>query len=247
MEIKKQIEFSARGSSLLEMLLCTPLALLFLIVVIDSGGAYLQRASFADALRATLNSEFVYERGKTLLTLDDDTFSLITDERVATELVSGLSNELAQILREVQHYRGSETVSSFKVTVSAIAIDIDELTGALKSPTYRVLALSQTGNTMYESSSATPGYQGENMDEFLQKELRRQFEREVSLYAIPLGVRYLTSTGQAKPRYLSQAVLLYAQAEGYAHSIHSEAVKRMIGSLFAIDEKHLVLLRSQVS
>lgn len=238
------------------MLLFTPLALLFLFVVIDAGMLALEKAAISDALRGGMSSELLFEQQGSVLELGDD-FSLhlasgFSLEQATTDVPQLLAEVSSNIVGEVaraQGYEETEVPATFKVTLAAVLLSIDPITGhALNSEVLQPIVKIPDGPYSFELTQYNPDYPYRSMDEFLIEQLHLTTHNQPSPYAIPAGLAYDPSSllpGEA--RYLENAVLLYGEVTATPRGINGSYVKSALGSFYVLQDQYLVPLRGPFS
>lgn len=247
---------SSIGNAIVEMLLFTPIALFFLFVVIDAGMLALEKAAISDALRSGMNSELLFGQQGSVIQMGDD-FSLqlasgFSLEQATTEVPQLLAEVSSQIVSEVartQGYEETEVPSSFQVTLAALLLSIDPVSGqVLNSRVLYPIVKVPDGPSSFNLTQYNSDYPHRSMDEFIVEQLHLTADNQPSPYALPAGLAYNPSSllpGEA--RYLENAVMLYGEVTAIPRGINNSYVKSALGSFYVLQDQYLIPLRSPFS
>lgn len=233
---------SQLGSPSMEMVLCTPLALLFLFVAIDGGLAFIEKAALSDALRSGLNTEGICDSYKGQLT-PDGTGQFVVGADL-TQFVQCVSGEIRKNIIQTRPSGSGAAMSDFKVTLQPVILDMDPQNGHFLR--YRFIAPEvQVGS--FDIHTASPSYPLKSKDTFVGELLSEEADAPVSRYASPVGVSYsATDPGSSALRFMPQSLLLYGEITALTRGINHSYVSRILGRLYALQKQDFRLLRSQL-
>lgn len=213
-----------RGTSPLEMLLCVPIALLFLFVVIDGGLALIERSSLRDGLRAGLNFEAAVVAGQ-------DAAGTIAEEILSNALrAAGVSDEDRRVAVEVR----------------VLELAFDPLTGRLLSTgAVRETAreVRPAGGDALERASAA-GYDYVTAEAFIEATLRHDADGPHP-FAVPLGLRYRADRSEsAAVHYQTPLTVLYAELRALPAGTNQRYTRSVLGRFYALQEQTVRIMRA---
>jgi len=235
---------NTRGNMMLEMVLFTPLAMLFLFVVIDGGLAYREKAAVFDAVRAGINTVGLYDREGAIFELDSN-FDLQFNPAQTQNILSNVAAEISSNINQVKGREGDAPADDFKVSVSALTLDIDpssgEMTGWQEASSFSIP--EGPGNPYLPTNSGEYDIipRAEYLNEFLSSG-----GEGVSRYAIPLSQAYDSGSGEGELEYLPQSALIFVEAEALTNGVNHSYVKSVVGKYFAVLDRQVLLMRTQV-
>ena len=205
---------SERGNGLTEMLLFTPLAILFFTAVIDGGFALQDRSALVEALRSGLHSHPAYiTTGLPLLA-------------EAQSVVAGVAAETARSVARARDLSDDTLPDRFAAEVLLIELSIDPRSGQML--TYRVAAAATVGEHNMSLSDSVDDYFGPERDLL------------PSPFAVPLPRR--TSGGDGE--YLSTAYALAGGVVADSRGLCVPISSFLLARRFTVRELQVVPLRS---
>jgi TadE-like protein len=239
------------GNAMMEMLLFSPIAFLFLFGVVDGGFAYLERSAIADAIKSGLNSEQISWDGENYLNSDSQTLNIEDDHSLSlnTESTQRIIHNIGEQIRKNIETRSALsnliTEKLFLIKVTPVLLSIDPETGSLTN--YEVLSTSYQHPTpaTFNIQSSVPSFNYIDAQTYLKEMLPEN--SEASSYAIPIGRAYeVTNSFNPTSRYLDQAVVAYVEVTALTRGIGRDHVKSIIGRFYALEEQYLLPIRAQL-
>jgi hypothetical protein len=206
-----------RGSTFLDLALFTPLALLFIALLVDGGLLVTDRAAVQDALRASL-FEYATRPDAPLLTRPTSGGGEIRVE-LGEQVLTNVQAALTQRLEHAFSLSTVDAPASFRTTVALVAVSFNPATGALLSPPEVVLQKHSQNASLLETLA--PNLHPRTLPEYLAREF-------VPAGGLPLGAKRFYLVGEVR-----------ALSRGVFHPVtHS-----LLGSLPALQQFEAVPLR----
>ena len=229
------------GNGVLELLLFTPLFLFFILVVIDAGLLFADRAGLTAALRSGLNSEGIFSREYPLTSLDPLTSELVIDSSHLQPFLQSVAQQIAKTVSRSQGSPFSESPASYRVTVAAYQAQIDRSTGQL-SPSPSMLASSEYGH--FDLRQVDPSFPTRTPDEFVESELAQTTGQVPSPYAVAAPL--LDVRASDSPHYLENTLLLYAEVASATRGLNTWLTRDLLGRRYLFQGMELRPIRTQV-
>jgi len=232
------------GTSILEMLMFTPIALLFIFVGTDSALRFVEQASVVDAIRSSLKAEATRLDELPLFDFSINGEATINESSLQVAAQGVFQNIKEQIeIAKSGLPSGSEQASQAsphrreqQIEVIPFIVPVDSISGRLDT----------SGITYYPSSEQNTSQYGNVDPSDITKLLdsSQQDSDVASNYAIILGQNHQASTSTL--RYFDKALFLYIRVKGQTNGITpgSNDSSLSLSSLFEIEERHLVPLRT---
>lgn len=232
------------GNSALEMLLFTPLALLFLFVAVDGGLAYTERAAVHDALRAGIAGHTREAQGTTYINdpTSDSGASLNNDN--VQNIANDVLNETFLQLQRTQAVADDIADSRFRVDVLAAELDFNSTDGTLQSDTPRVIYQNSRGSFDIQQLSSEANLAAPL--EQLSANLHPQLTMTPSPYALPLTPTYDAQGTLNTDSFFPHSVVIFVQISAVPRGLHPEVTNSMIGKFFALQDSEVFIVRRQL-
>jgi len=226
-----------KGNALFEMMLFTPLALFFLLTVIDGGIAFVERASTRDCVRTALSYATAKLKNSPWITFDHYGEAVFDDVKLA----GAADTVLAELLKKVEQRKGSLIgvgSEKYRIEVGIVEVSINSQTGQLvpNSVVVKHNVVAGDSNLQIPDTAATK----QGLD-YVNAVVEQDLANKPSKYSLPLGPSYNGQTSEL--HYFDKAALLYLQIQTNARTIGGEHTKRVIGKLFSVNEQELIPLR----
>ncbi len=228
-----------RGTSMMEMLLFTPVALVFLFVAIDGGLALTERAAIKDALRAGLNTES--RLADAPLTIDS--MGELTPEseligRLAEEIGTAISANILEIKGG-----GAAATRTYRVIVQPYLLNIEESSGALLEVTpIGAESVQPLGPSSFSIQAEVPDFNYVSQGEYIASLKELSQSAAPSQFAIPTS----PSRSASVKRFLPSAIAIYTEVTGLTRGINPLFVRSVLGNFYALEEQEFLSLRNQL-
>ncbi len=221
MRIYRQ-QINDSGNSLVEMLLFTPLAMLFLFAATDAGLALKDRSSVIDSVRSALSSHSL------LLPAD---FALRDRAEMSLEAHRSLLNGLAEtIVGNLSRARNGSTNVLPYLNIGLVVLDIDPQSGELTD--YRI-----DKPTKELASSQQQHCSNTNLEGYLGRSLSVS-SKPASSFAVPIAHSFRSTS----ERFLPQSYLLAVQICSTARGLSTGSAS-LLGKFYDFHEEQLIPLR----
>ncbi|MFN8390273.1 MAG: TadE family protein [Bdellovibrionota bacterium] len=225
------------GTAMLEMVLFTPLALLFLFAAIDVGLFFHEKAALADAVRSGMN---VHLASKHLHGIADS-----YTERLEPESVLGLLREVAEGIREnVLNSRDQKGAPDVEVQVSAhlFRATTDPSDGSL-------IEIMSEGDSAVYPQLMTPRVSSFNKpircERFMEELARESKTSGRFLYSLPLAPVYRSDT-EPEVRYLPRILLLCSEVTATPRALTMRLTSGLLGTRLQLNELLVLPVRLQL-
>lgn len=230
---------SQRGTSMMEMLLFTPVALVFLFVAVDGGLALTERAAIKDALRAGLNAEG--RLADAPLTIDF-AGELNPESPHIEKLAEEIGTAISTNILEIKGGRAAAT-ETYRVIVQPYLLNIDESSGELLDVTpIGSETVQPRGPSSFSIQAEVPDFNYISQGEYISLLKESGQGSAPSQFAIPTS---LSSSASAK-RFLPSAIALYTEVTGLTQGINPLFVRSVLGNFYALEEQEFLSLRTQI-
>ncbi len=232
-----------RGSIPLEMALITPLALLLLFVGLDAGLAYMQKTAIIDALRSGMNTSGVLLKNSSIVEFDPVEGSHVNESK-ANEVVSEVLSDIRAALARIK----GDSATDYKIRVQAIVMEVDPNTGIVTDRARNVFAEQfPLGGGDPHLPEFDPGrYHYQALEDYLDASIRPGSEQSRQ-FAIPETPSYQVGGSQARSlRFLPFSVVLVGEVQALTNGINTPFARSVLGKFFAVAEKQIVPLRTQL-
>jgi hypothetical protein len=235
-----------RGSALLEMILFTPLAMLFLFIVVDGGLSLLERAAISDSIRSGLNTESLHNKSGNVLYLDQS-YSLQIAEDETLRLLSAIASQISENITTTRLFDWNKQSLNMAVIVAGVVVDIDASSGQ-NSMTYDSIGPVSISLGSLQSNATIHSLQKVSREEFIERQLRDSRNSTPSAFALPIGINY-GDRGETnlEINYFQKSVLIYAEALVLTRGLNPTYAETILGSFYGFQDQYLFLLRTQLS
>jgi hypothetical protein len=165
--------------------------------------------------------------------------------------VHTVAQNIASSVSSAQQIPDAEQQTTFRVSASAILLNIDQQTGKLLSAQVDNPIEScsvPSGNTAFDIETEVPGFKALSRKQYLEQVLLHDELSAGSLgpsrYALPVSFSGLDSESNGK-QFLPNAILLHAEVSALTRGLHPGIVKQVLGSFYAVQDQDVLVLRNQ--
>lgn len=228
------------GNSVLEMLLCTPLALLFLFVVTDTGLSLIDGAALKDAVRTGIAAQAAVGRELPLVRLGADGEFLAMAQSELETSGRELADAVEQAVLRTKRNSVGDTRVPISIDVTPVTVEIDAATGKLD------LGSLRAANSVGSRSSAPVSVCDAELPPlaFAQSQLQAEQGKAPSRYATPSG--FNVGTGAPQVAYLPQAVFFAVSVRVQPSGVNPKYSNNALGRVRALCEQQLTEVRNAV-
>lgn len=242
--------FCCQGNGVLEMLLCTPLALLFLFVAVDGGISQLEKEALVDSLHTGVIDGSRFLQNQSLFSIDDSNGLALNREAVQT-MVSGIARALDNkvVAAKRGYISNGVTVSKYKIVVSAILMPVNpesgEISGNFLNGEVITTAVEPSRGANFNLPEEVPTFPYVTEADFVNHELSANSNSLPSPFAIPLGVSYRADNPEAiKLTYSDQTIIIYAEITSLPTGLNPAFAKSVLGRFYGLQLQELLSVRT---
>ena len=219
------------GTSLLEMVLFTPLALMIIFLGTDSALRFVEMAGVNDAIRSALKAEVENFNDRSLFqTSLDGTINI--DEASLSQATNGVAQRISNQISQTKASLPNATREDYFIEVTPISVPVQS-TGRLETSSLNLHSAASFNSNAQDSVSSS------EINEIL--ELSQSNPDSPSSYSIAIGPDYQASASEL--RFFDMALFLYVRVRGQTSGI-SPGNNWATGNLFEVDESQLIPLRT---
>ncbi|MBL7662358.1 pilus assembly protein, partial [bacterium] len=223
-----------RGSSMLEMVLFTPLALMFLFLVID-GGLYLSSgAAVTDALRAGFNHVAIISKEHRVVDIDHGLEVRYHQDR-AESFLEELSSKIDDQMKK------SFGTTPYKIKLAFVWLDLDQATGKVRNYEIRDTLTIPHSVEHPELPGNGNSYPYVSIEQYLANTFNATHP-EPSPYALPLSLAYdggVPNSGALQ--YLNHALVIYGEIDAITLQRAHFFAKSIMGRFYGVERQELIL------
>lgn len=236
--MQRKVDNSQSGKSLLELILWLPILFFFLFAVSSIALYFRDIIMINDTLRSSLNNEFLFNQGRSVLSLVDEGQVQLSGQvaehlgvQLAESLHESVKNKMSQGPLNANSYR-----EEFLIQIAMVELNFDQITGQLRS-------FDVVGHHFFE------------MGDFSLKDSVVSAERIISgyfssddkpsRYAVLAGLDYAgPSRGSGNNTlYLPKGVVCFARVTSVPRTFAPDITSAILGRKLIIDQSEIRLLR----
>ena len=228
------------GSSLLELLVFTPLFLTFIVVVVDLGLAFQEHSTFLNAHRMLQNRLSSELSQNALLRTNGEISKTLEPETAALFLEKAVDQFIEEV--EQEKFLGEESKPLFSVQAAILLLPIDANSGEVEALGLDSILLAEVSYPNKETPLSPSNIQSDKYidpRDYITQELEDATQQIPSLYARPL----VGSIGDLSAQYSNHTPLLYLETSTQASGLKRFGVYSLLGKFFTLQEQQLTALR----